>query len=201
MSYFPWLWAWGGFTIICCRFHIYSRKAGFSVFYYRAVLLFAQIILSDVRIPLVAHHIISLSSLCRPIWKSGLLKCWSGTLCLECVSKIKSVLLIIFHAIYRAVRIQLIHAFYDDNENTYTLFFIIIKSEVWPICHCLWSGYEAMVCTVFLFIQFLIRCITEVTPPRPAFYLSLCKVLANDRRPYVTPPLSGADSAPSLTLF
>ena len=25
---------------------------------------------------------------------------------------------------------------------------IIIKSEVWPICHCLWLGHETMVCTV-----------------------------------------------------
>ena len=47
-----------------------------------------------------------------------LLKCLSSTFCLECVSKIKSILSSIFHAIYRAVRIQITH---DDCENTYTL--------------------------------------------------------------------------------
>ena len=51
-----------------------------------------------------------------------LLKRLSGTLCIECVSKIKSVLFIIFHAIYGAVRIQLTHFYFDDCENTLTLF-------------------------------------------------------------------------------
>ena len=44
------------------------------------------------------------------------------TFCLECVSKIKSILLsIIYHEIYGAVRIQLTHFSYDDCENTCTL--------------------------------------------------------------------------------
>ena len=36
----------------------------------------------------------------------------------ECVSKIKSILSIIFHAIYGAVCIQFTHFSYDDCENT-----------------------------------------------------------------------------------
>ena len=36
-----------------------------------------------------------------------LLKCLSDTFCLECVSKIKSILSVIFHVIYGAVCIQL----------------------------------------------------------------------------------------------
>ena len=49
-----------------------------------------------------------------------LLKSLSGTSCLECVSKIQSILSIIFHAIYGAVRIQLTHFSHDDCENTCT---------------------------------------------------------------------------------
>ena len=39
----------------------------------------------------------------------------------ECVSKMKSILSVIFHAIYGAMCIQLIHLSYDDCENTRTL--------------------------------------------------------------------------------
>ena len=46
------------------------------------------------------------------------LKCLSGTFCLECVSEINSILSIIVHAIYGAVRIQLTHFSSDDCENT-----------------------------------------------------------------------------------
>ena len=31
---------------------------------------------------------------------------------------------------------------------------IIIKSELWPICHCLWLGHKTMGCVV-CFISFL----------------------------------------------
>ena len=47
-----------------------------------------------------------------------LIKCLSGTFCLECVSKIKSVLSTTFHEIYMAVCIQLTHFSYDDFETT-----------------------------------------------------------------------------------
>ena len=40
---------------------------------------------------------------------------------------------------------QLTHSSYDDYDNTWTLFIIIIKPEVRPICHCLWLGHETMV--------------------------------------------------------
>ena len=49
-----------------------------------------------------------------------LLKCLSGAFCLECMSKMKSVLSVIFHAIYGAVRIQLTRFSYDDCENMCT---------------------------------------------------------------------------------
>ena len=50
-----------------------------------------------------------------------LLKCMFGTFCLECMSKIKSIILIIFHAIYGVLRMQLTHLSYDDCENMCTL--------------------------------------------------------------------------------
>ena len=91
------------------------------------------------------HHYADLSE------GTELLKCLPDIFCLECVSKIRSVLSMIFHAIYGTVFIQLTHFSYDDCENTYT-WSIIIKSEVWPICHCLRSGNETMVCAVCLSI-------------------------------------------------
>ena len=89
-----------------------------------------------------------------------LLKCLSDMFCLECVSQINSVLSSIFHAIYGAVCIQLTHSSYDDCENTCTwsYYSIIIKSEVWPIYHCLGLAHETMVSTlclsIFLWINF-----------------------------------------------
>ena len=52
-----------------------------------------------------------------------LLKFLSGIFYLDCVSKIKSMLLIICHSIYGAVHIQLTHFSYDDCKNTCTLFY------------------------------------------------------------------------------
>ena len=51
-----------------------------------------------------------------------LLKCLSSTFCLECVSKMTSILSTIFLTIYEDVRIQLTNFFYDDFENMCTLF-------------------------------------------------------------------------------
>ena len=61
------------------------------------------------------HHYADLSE------SIAFLKCVSGTFCLECVPKIKSIISIISHALYGAVRIQLTHLSYDDCENTCTL--------------------------------------------------------------------------------
>ena len=44
----------------------------------------------------------------------GLLKCLSDTFCLECMFKIKSILSIIFHAIYETVRIRITHFSCDE---------------------------------------------------------------------------------------
>ena len=77
---------------------------------------------------------------------------------------IKSVLSSIYHAIYRAVRIQPTHFSYDKCQNTCSLF-IIIKSKVWPICQYVGLGHETMVCAVCVFIflwEYIIRIIDNL---------------------------------------
>ena len=63
----------------------------------------------------------SLSLLCRAIWRHELLKCLSSIFCLECMSKPRSVLSIIFHAIYGAVCIQLIHFSYNRKCDPFAI--------------------------------------------------------------------------------
>ena len=59
--------------------------------------------------------------------------CLSRAHSVECVFKTKSILSIIFRAIYGAVRITPTHFSYDDYEKMCTYLIIIIKLEVWPI--------------------------------------------------------------------
>ena len=111
-----------------------SRKAGFCVFYsdlydwelsyYRSLMMCANnrihcdpiVIFACLHITLPHYHYYADRS-----EGTELLKCLSGTFCLGCVSKIKSILSIIFHKIYRAVCIQLTHFSFDDCKNTCTL--------------------------------------------------------------------------------
>ena len=72
-------------------------------------------------IRLFAQHSTSLSSLYRHIWMYWTSSSFSGTLCLQCVSKIKSIISVTFHEIYGAVRIQCPRLYYDDFEDTCTV--------------------------------------------------------------------------------
>ena len=58
----------------------------------------------------------------------------------ECLSKIKWILSIIFHAIYEVVCIQLAHFSHDDWENMCTLFYYHHT-----VCHCLGLRHEMYV--------------------------------------------------------
>ena len=69
-----------------------------------------------------------------------LLKCLSGTFFLECVSKIKPIISIISYAIHGTVCIQLIHSLTMIVRICVLYLIIIIKSEEWPIYHCLGLG-------------------------------------------------------------
>ena len=99
-----------------------SGKAGFCVLNYCVVLVYVQIIEYILAIrsykaicTLHYHHYHHYADLSEGI---ELLKCLSDIFCLERVTKIRSVLSVIFHAISGAVCIQLTHCSYDDCENT-----------------------------------------------------------------------------------
>ena len=65
----------------------------------------------------------------------------------ECVSKIKSFLLVMFYAFYGVVCFQLTHSSFNDCEKINVLhLIIIIKLEIWVNNYCLGLGHETMVC-------------------------------------------------------
>ena len=81
-------------------------------------------------IRLFAHYTTSLTSAVIPEGIE-LLKCLSDIFCLECTSKIRSFISIIFHAIYGTVHvcIQLIHFSDNDCENTCTVMILLSSSN------------------------------------------------------------------------
>ena len=76
------------------------------------------------RVRLFADHTISLSSLCRLIWRHWTTKMLVSYMLLS-VSKIKTILSVIFYSIYGAVYLQLTQ-FSHDHENVY---FILLSSS------------------------------------------------------------------------
>ena len=127
----------GGCTIICCRFHTYPGTAEFCFFYYCAVLWCAQIIEYIMARWLYSFvgklHTPSLSSLYGCSWKY----CTSKMLVRHILSRLKQFYQSSFMQYLVIVRISVLY------------FIIIVKSEVWPICHCLGLCHKAMVCAVF----------------------------------------------------
>ena len=90
-----WCHIFCGCTTICCRFHIYPRKAGFSVFYNCPVLWCVQMLNIDVFVCLhiaLPHHLHHYADISEGI---GLLQFLSCTSWLECVFKFKYILSII----------------------------------------------------------------------------------------------------------
>ena len=107
---------------VCIYIYIYPGKGGFCVFKYCAALMVCtnnrvhyglMVVYGYLHITLPHYHHYAI--LFEGI---ALLKCLSNIFCVECVSKNRSVLSIIFHAIYGAVCIQLTHFSHDDCENT-----------------------------------------------------------------------------------
>ena len=131
---FPWLCAWGGFAIIYSRFQIYPGKAGFSC-----------LLLSTL-------YATSLSSLCRCIWRyrtykmlvvyilSSVCLRWSQLSQLSVMQYMSLCVLSLPIFLMMTVRMCVLYLI------------IIIKSEVWRICHCLVLGHETMVCAVCISI-------------------------------------------------
>ena len=101
------------------------------------------------RVRVFADYTISLSSLCRLIWKHWTTKMLVRYM-MPSVSKIKTILSIIFiFTIWGCVSSAYPILLWWSRECVLYLI-IIIKPEVWIINHCLGLGHETMVCAVCL---------------------------------------------------
>ena len=137
-QYFSWLCAWGGCTMICCRFILYPGKHGFCFCYNCAVLMVCE---KNYRIhygPMVVYicfHF-TLSSVCVRLSQFSQL---------SQLSFMQYMAMCVFSlAIYLMMIVRI-----------WALYLIIITiSEVWPMCGCLWPGHEIMVCAICLSIFF-----------------------------------------------
>ena len=67
--------------------------------------------------------------------------------------RIHNDLKVVFWFMHATPSHYLVHSSLGDREDiSITHRIIIIKSGVWPICHCLGVGHETMVCAVCLYI-------------------------------------------------
>ena len=111
------------------------------------------------RVRFFAHYTVLLSSLCKLVWRHWTYKMpvryilssvWVRLSIFPHLSIIQDMELCILSLSLSLVMIARMYM--------YTLFFIITKSEVWPIIHC--SGHETKVCAVCRSILFLnINCL------------------------------------------
>ena len=85
-----------------------------------------------------------------------LLICLSGTFVSSVCLRLSQFSQLFFMQYKGLLCIQLTHLSYGDCENTCTYYhlIIIIKSEVWPIYHCLGLSLETMLFTVFFFYSY-----------------------------------------------
>ena len=99
-------------------------------------------------------YTISLSSLCKHIWRH--IKCPSDIFCRVCKIKHTSQLSMMQ---YMGLCVFSLRISFVMIERIYIpcLIIIVIKSEVWTIIHCLGLGHETMVCALCLAI-FLCVC-------------------------------------------
>ena len=157
---FPWLCVWDVCYIIFCHLlHIRSGKTGslFSLLLCSLwwVQLVAYVCFSD-RTRLFVHYTISLSSLCKIIWRHWTYKMpvryilssvWVRLSTSSQLSIVQSIIQYVGLCVF-SLPTPLVMI-----ERVYILcLIIIIKSEVWTIAHCLGLGHETMVCAVCLSI-------------------------------------------------
>ena len=100
---FPWLHAWDVCYITSC--HLLQTDTFWLAY----------------RIRLFVHHTISLSSLCKLIWRHWTYK-MPVRYFIECASKIMHILLVIQYTICGALCVQFTHFPCDDCENEYFVF-------------------------------------------------------------------------------
>ena len=104
------------------------------------------------RTRLFVQYTISLSSLCKLIWRH-----WTYKMPVRYILSSVWVRLSIFSPLsiiqYMGLCVFSLPIPLVMIERIYRLcLIIIIKSEVWTITHCLWLGHETMVCAVCLSI-------------------------------------------------
>ena len=140
------------------------------------------------RVRLFADYTISLSSLCRLIWKHWTTKMLVRYM-MPSVSKIKTILSIIFiFTIWGCVSSAYPILLWWSRECV--LYLIIIKPEVWIINHCLGLGHETMVCAVCLTMFFpyaVFWCILSprYTGLRPSCHLWATKTMTKSPKPRI----------------
>ena len=121
---FPWLCDWDVcYMIFCHLLHIHSAKNRGFVF-----ITIVQFMMSSNIIRLFVHNTISLSSLCKLIWRHW--TCVNLNACqidfVESVSEIKHILSVIYYTIYGAVCFQFANLPYDDWDDIY---FVLLSSS------------------------------------------------------------------------
>ena len=159
--FFPWLCAWDVCYIIFCHLlHIRSGKSGNLFSSLLRSLWWVQIfgyVLACRSYRLFEQYTISLSSLCKLIWRH-----WTYKMPVRYILSSVCVRLLIFSPLsiiqYVGLYIFSLPISVVMIGRIYTLcLIIIIKSEVWPITHCLGLGHETMVSAVCLSIFLKIR--------------------------------------------
>ena len=155
LSYFPWLCAWDVCCIIFCHLlYIRSGKPGICFHYYCAVYDECKYLdmfwLAD-RTRLFVQYTISLSSLCKLIWRHWTYKIPVRYI-LSSVWVRLSIFSLLFILHYVGLYVFSLPISLVMIERIYILCLIIIKSEVWTINHCLGLGHETMVSAVCLYI-------------------------------------------------
>ena len=150
--------------MFCHLMHILSGKTGICFHYYCAV--YDECKYSDTfwladRTRLFVQYTISLSSLCKLIWRHWTYKMpvryilssvWVRLSILYPLSMIQYVGLYVFSLPISLVMIEIIYIL---------CLIIIIKSEIWTITHCLGLGHETMVSAVCLSI--FLRRLSKIT--------------------------------------
>ena len=144
LSYFSWLSAWGGCTIICCPFHMYPGKADFVSFitvYFNDACNDAcsDTLWPDVRIRLFLLYTTSLSSSCRYIWRY-----WTPNILVRYILSSVCIRLSQFCPLsfmpYRGLCVFSLSRSLAMILRIYVRHLIFfITSEVWPTCSVLTS--------------------------------------------------------------
>ena len=157
---FPWLCAWDVCYIIFCHLlHIRSGKKPRICFHYYCA-VYDECKYSDTfwlsdRTRLFVQYSITLSSLCKLIWRH-----WTYKMPLRYILSNVWVILGIFSPLsiiqYMGLYVFSLPISLVMIEKIYILcLIIIIKSEVWTITHCLGLGHETMVSAVCISILLL----------------------------------------------